>query len=705
MNGGTKSKACLIISIFLLGIVCSAAAAQTIYVDADAIGANDGSSWADAYNYLQDALADANSVPKPVEIRVAEGIYTPDRNSADPNGSGDMEATFQLINVITLKGGYAGFGEPEPNTRDVELYETILSGDLDGNDVEVDPCDLLNEPNRAENSYHVVTGSGTDATAVLDGFTITGGNANDYYKGYYYHVGSGMYNYNGSPVIANCTFNENSAFAGGGMYNLYSNPILTDCTFSRNSGGGMHSFWGSRATLKNCMFRDNSSSYGGGLSDWVGSLLSNCTFIGNSARSSGGAISTDGSTLMDECTFIRNSAGYEGGAIYVIDNPTATFVDCVFEGNFAGHCGGGIYVFQGELELIGCTLHGNSSNQGGALAFNGSYSIVTDCTLRSNSASQSGGGVWGGGWLSMTNCSIENNSAEQGGGMSTYGKLTLMNCTFTGNSGRQGGGMYNNESSPILMNCTFNGNSALMGNAFACDSLDDWDPSEVELTECILWDGGNEIWNNDRSDIIITYSDVQEGWPGQGNIDDDPCFVEPGYWDPNGTPEDVNDDFWVDGDYHLLPDSPCINAGDPNYIPEPNETDLDGNPRVIGGRIDMGAYEYSPPIQAYVRIVPRTISLASSGKWIGAFLRLPEDYNVADIDPNSVLLENEIEPERFWLSEDNQIALIKFDREEVQAILNVGEIELTITGHLIDGQLFEGKDVIKVLNKRRRKVR
>ena len=153
MNGRIKLKACLIISIFLFGMACSAAAGRTIYVDADASGANDGSSWADAYNYLQDALADANSgdeihvaqdaltdassALKPLEISVAEGIYTPDSNSADPGGSGDRTATFQLINGVTLKGGYAGFGEPEPNAHDVELYETILSGDLDGNDIDI----------------------------------------------------------------------------------------------------------------------------------------------------------------------------------------------------------------------------------------------------------------------------------------------------------------------------------------------------------------------------------------------------------------------------------------------------------------------------------------------------------------------------------------------------------------------------------------
>jgi hypothetical protein len=179
---------------------------------------------------------------------------------------------------------------------------------------------------------------------------------------------------------------------------------------------------------------------------------------------------------------------------------------------------------------------------------------------------------------------------------------------------------------------------------------------------------------------------------GPDNIDADPCFVELGYWDVNG--------LWLDGDYHLFPDSPCIDAGDPNYVPEPNNTDLDGNPRVINGRIDMGAYEYdASAIQAELEIDPDTLNLTSKGNSITAYIWLPEEYNVADIDPNSILLESQVKPERFWLTVDNQVAEAKFDREQVQAILAIGDIELTITGQLTDGTAFEASDVIKVIDK------
>ena len=151
MKKGKNLNMWLAISMFLLLTAYATAAGGTIYVDVDANGLNDGSSWTDAYNFLQDALAEADVSPKPVDICVAQGLYKPDQGVGITPG--DRTAAFQLINGVSLKGGYAGFGEPDPNVRDFELYESILSGDLDGNDVDVnEPADLRDEPTRGENS-------------------------------------------------------------------------------------------------------------------------------------------------------------------------------------------------------------------------------------------------------------------------------------------------------------------------------------------------------------------------------------------------------------------------------------------------------------------------------------------------------------------------------------------------------------------------
>jgi hypothetical protein len=262
-----------------------------LFVDPDATGANNGLSWVNALNYLQDALSEAVSGD---EIRVADGVYKPDQGVGITPG--DRTATFQLINGVVIKGSYGGVGEPDPNVRDIGLYETILSGDLYGNDVDVnEPLDLWNEATRSDNSYHVVIGDGTDGTAVLDGFTIIGGSANGSSGSLI--KGGGMYNHSGSPTLVSLTFTKNfSTQIGGGMYNSDgSSPILTSCTFKSNyslAGGGILNELSSNPRLYNCIFSQNwANSAGGGMANGSSSpTMTNCTFSSNSASQRGGGV-------------------------------------------------------------------------------------------------------------------------------------------------------------------------------------------------------------------------------------------------------------------------------------------------------------------------------------------------------------------------------------------------------------------------------
>ena len=551
MNWRFNSTSWIVFAAFLLAITVTATG-NVIYVDVDANGLNDGLSWADAYNYLQDALADANYAAKPVEIRAAEGIYTPDSNSADPNGSGDRTATFHLIDDVTVKGGYAGFGEVEPNARDIELYETILSGDLAGNDADVNEFhELLGDPCRAENSYHVVTGSGTDANAVLDGFTVTGGRAD---IGSDRH-GAGMYNEIARPTVVNCTFTRNIAYMrGGGMYNFGSWPNLSNCIFEMNKanyGGGIYNDSGS-ATVTDCKFTINIASYeGGGMHSYCASLtVTNCKFTGNASNSGGGMYNNGGSrTTLANCVFSNNSA-YGGGGIRNRDS---------------------------QLMLTNCTFNEN-------ITFN-DYSSGQQC--------------------------IDGGSA---GAIDDFGsKVTFINCAFVANRSGVYGAIVCHNSYLSLSNCTFAGNSADYGNGLVCVSVPPrYYKSELELNNCIFWDGGNEIWSNGGSAIIINYTDMDGGqmavydpceglvW-GVGNMNVAPCFVELGHWeDPCNTPGQDWDDIWINGDYHLKSQagrwepnseswvrddvtSPCIDAGDwmspVGLEPFPN-----------GGIINMGVY-------------------------------------------------------------------------------------------------------------------
>ena len=306
---------------------------KTIYVDANSPGNNDGSSWGNAYVFLKDAMVNATSLPKPLEIRVAQGIYRPDRSSANPEGTGIRTNTFQLVNNTVIKGGYAGFGKAHPDERSIDVYETILTGDLAGND----------GPDFAdydENSYHVTSGKGTNSTAALDGFTIIGGNANNDYPN---NGGAGMSADYGSPTVSNCTFTKNRAVGGGSAFACYAVDVkLEGCAFIENQGENS-ALWSSecKLTLTNCVFAHNSTGWGGALQILLdrGSEITNCLFLGNSGTS-GGAVFSHGST------------------------PTIT--NCIFSGNHARD-GGALYNTDGEVTIINCTIVGNASTQQGSV--------------------------------------------------------------------------------------------------------------------------------------------------------------------------------------------------------------------------------------------------------------------------------------------------------------------------------------------------
>ena len=542
MRSTTNANTLLLMSVFLVAIACSIATGSTLYVDDDANGANDGSNWENAYNFLQDALIEADSALKPVEIRVAEGIYKPDRSTADPNGSGSRGASFVLINGVTIKGGYAGFGEPDPNARDIEAYETILSGDLAGNDADVNEArELLDDPCRAENSYHVVFSYKNDANAVLDGFTITSGNAN---VTYYYKDGGGVYCELSNPIIVGCRFSRNTASFGGGMFDsaffstggprppeYLGKPVVTNCTFIMNaaegSGGGLFNYYFAEPTVTNCAFIDN----------WAGNF-------------GGGICNSDCDFEITSCTFIGNSSSHQFGG------------------------GGGMHNYDSNTIVTGCNFTGNTTyERGGGMSNRLSNPIVTGCTFRKNRAVHGGGG--------MDN---QENSSP-----------IVTNCLFVENEAFDGGaGMFSWESSPRLINCTFSCNWTLgIGGA-----ISDWGYSGYTLTNCIVWGDwfGEEIVSGTA---VVTYSNIQGGWPGEGNIDSNPCFVEPGIWaDPCNTPGDYIDDIWIDGDYHLRSQagrwdanseswvqdnitSPCIDAGNPG-CPVGDEPEPNGNRRNIG---------------------------------------------------------------------------------------------------------------------------
>jgi predicted outer membrane repeat protein len=476
--------------LLMVAATLSSANQRIIYVDDDAGVPGDGSSWQTAYKFLQDALADANDSEKPVEVRVARGIYKPDRSSAHPDGTRDGSAIFCLLDNVAILGGFAGIGAHDPDGRHVGLYETILSGDLAGDDAVVaDPCDLLTEPTRAENGYALVTAGACSRSAVLDGFTIRSGNALGSQRHELEQQGAGLllpyYGGDSCPSIRNCTFLGNCAYYGGAAYVIGAAPELI-----------------------NCKFLDNAATEGGAIatSAWRCPCTSACDFV------------------------IRG---------------------CLFAGNYARGTGGAIHKGPGApFTIEGSSFTRNSASEGGAI-YNSQSTGLVNCLLIHNVAAQSGGAIYSGGY-----------------------ELDINSCTFADNA-------------------------ASVGLALTCFT------PLTTITNTIFWNGGDErheeIFIGAVTGMSITYSNVRDNWPpGESNIDVDPLFAAPGQWDPNGTPDDPNDDFWVDGDYHLKSQagrwdpasenwvldevtSPCIDAGDP-YSP------IGLEPFPNGGRINMGAY-------------------------------------------------------------------------------------------------------------------
>ncbi len=242
--------------------------AGTIFVNASATGANNGSSWANAYTTLPLALSAAASGS---EIWVAAATYK-------PTATTDRTVSFVLKNGVGVYGGFAGT-ETLRTQRDPAAHVTILSGDIG---VAADFSD---------NSYHVVTSDSTvTVTGVLDGFTVTGGNANGD-PGSSQDRGGGMWVNMGSPTIAHCVFTGNAAAErGGGIRTTTASPVIDGCVFTSNSGatggGGVCAGTGSSFTVRNSVFRGNStvSTAGGGLEATAGVTAVNCVFQGNSGN-------------------------------------------------------------------------------------------------------------------------------------------------------------------------------------------------------------------------------------------------------------------------------------------------------------------------------------------------------------------------------------------------------------------------------------
>ena len=524
-------------SALFVGIQCATALGDIIYVDANAAPGGDGTTWGTAYKYLQDAF-----YKPPVsgdDIWVASGTYKPDQDEGSNVTVGDRMATFELIDGVSIYGGFPIDGGTWEE-RDPNLNETILSGDLNGDD----GADFANN---GENSYNVAHISWASGTTILNGFTVTSGNAN--VSGARTAFGGGINDDGGGDItIANCIFVQNWALGGGGVLIVFSNNSqFLNCTFVNNKtsftadgyGGGIYLYEVNNINIKSCKFLDNYGAGGGGVGLFYSSpTLINCSFLENTSFSVGGAI------------YCYSFGGWPETEKY--SNPT--IINSEFIGNSSDYDGGAIY-FRGEC-----------------------HSSLTNCSLAGNSAIYDGGAIY------------EN-------GVFQTADTTLINCTLVRNTaGNKGGGIYSRLFSDSSLT-----NSIIWGNK---DSTGINEVSQIKQSPSgNITVASSCIQDNDVNDGYIPF-----GGAANNNIDDNPNFVRDPNDGGDGWGVGGNDDY---GDLRLSYTSPVIDAGDNSAVPqdtedidedlntaEPIPYDLDEHPRIVDGDcndtdiVDMGAYEF-----------------------------------------------------------------------------------------------------------------
>ena len=454
--------------------VSSSAQAARHYVDIDASGANDGSSWADAYVDLQSALGVASSED---EIWVAEGTYKPTSGT-------DRSATFALVSGVAMYGGFAG-SESELAERNWDAQVTELSGEI-------------GDPTRQyDNTYNLVTAIGLGPGTVLDGFELRDADAQS--SGL---DGGGVRLVGGELVIRHGKIDCTSA-VGGGIYNEGAALTLDDVVVRGHAGrgAGIANVQGATATIDNCAIIAVSWDSAGAMYNSASRIrISNSGLGGNAVRSAGGILSEDDCDVE-----IRDS---------------------VIGGCYADSFAGMIHI-GGKLVLERVRFHDNMAayDQGGALACSGEVRIVS-CQFWYNSARGGSGALSSWGNVTVINSTFQWNGVGYGRWYSgagailvSAGQLTVINSTFAqngysvapGESLRGAGAIYVENGVVSLENSIFWGNSS---NAGAQEIL--LDQGSNAASHCLIAGSGGSgsSW------------DSAVGIDLGGNLDLDPLFVD-----------------------------------------------------------------------------------------------------------------------------------------------------------------------------------
>ena len=633
--------------MFIFGYQCHAQ--TTIYVDQAASGANNGTSWTDAYTDFQSALDAALSGDI---INVGVGTYYPSKDitgSATP--ADPRSVTFHFDADIEVHGGFVG-GVQICDTNNA----TIFSGDIG----------VLNDP--VDNTYNVCYSEYLSNATTIDCITIKGGVAESatLSGGAWYNDGSGAGN-SSNPNFLNCYFNNNGAGQGGAIINHGSNggnasPTFTGCIFLKNiseQGGAIFNNGDtgtSSPTITNCQFIENYSGEGGAIFNYAENNgvskpnVSASSFVLNEVYGDGGAIFIygafgDGEGIFSNCSFTGNKADGNGGAMSIGTFGT-TFTspqvnNCVFNGNLATTNGGAIWCDVSSPVIDGCTFEQNQcGSSGGALMLNGTQSQVSspnvsNSTFRLNTSALRGGAAMLDGLAGtcnpiFTSCKFIANESNEGGAVFADGTIGLcqpefINTIFSRNyATNDGGGLYfksnQGTTEPRFEHCSFSKNQTQaggLGTIIAFFGTNSGICQGTIYNSVSHGQNGIGIYITGFNASFTGYNTMHEnGWSNLWSFTNGGgCVVaNPLYTDPN------NDDLT------LQSASPAINGGLTLYTTV--ATDLAGNARIIGANPDMGAYENDPcPVKLFVDI---DATGANTGlNWTNAFTSLQDAIDLA----------------------------------------------------------------------------
>ena len=391
--------------------------------------------------------------------------------------------------------------------------------------------------------------------------------------------GGAVYCFSSDPTISNCLIDNGYAWSGGGILCYNSNPVIENCLLENCTsyyGGGIACCFNSSPNIKgNTITECGEDDYGvgGGIycAENSNPEINDNTIIGNGAHMGGGGIYCYAAspTIIENTISDNWTCGLSaGGGIYCVGG-FAFISDNLIENNFSG-LGTGIH-----CQYSNATIHGNIISQ---VEFSGYVGISCHESV-----------------LEISNNLIMGGQIESGPGIQCYNSSPLItNNIISGFVGFEEGGIYCcNNSNPNIINTVIVDNIfSQSGGGVRCSGS-----SSPAIINCILW--GNtpdQISHDATSQPTVTYSNVQNGWPGMGNIDDDPLFTAGPL-----------------SDYHLSPGSPCIDAGNPD--PDYNDPEDPANPGYALwpalGTVsnDMGAYggggsEGWPGVEEQVKPTP-----------------------------------------------------------------------------------------------------